>query len=269
MENNTDKNIDMENNADGQEINAGMERKVKIMDRICWILFGLQTLGTAILLQFLPDRIPMHFDSAGNVNRIGSKNELIFLVVLTLFIVLSFKALRKVNTEKDMKSKDEKRIAAGRTNRYIYSICGIVMVLIMVGAEASIAVNGMKNVDGINATDSISWLMMGTNLMMSLILIVFGNIMPKSRNNGTFGVRTSWSRYNDETWMRTQRASGKLGVALGFVAIFASLFLNYKIGAYVVFGLIVLWAIVSVIISYRVYKDVISHETKEKSDDEA
>ncbi len=241
-----------------------MEKKCRILKRIGWILFALQAVGTSIVLKILPEKIPMNFSFSGKINRYGSKNELIILVVISLFSIMMFEAYSKSNTEKQLKSEDEHQKAAGRTNRYVYSVLGLVFIIVMIAAEYSLVVTGLKSAEELATTDPLEWLMVVMNIIMAGILIVLGNVMPKAKNNDMFGVRTSWSRYNDETWFRTNRISGKISVIIGIAGILIALFVDYRIAMYVIPGLIGVFAAVAVYISYRVYKDVISREQEEK-----
>lgn len=46
------------------------------MKRIMWFFALIPVAVTSIVLQFMPDIIPMHHDLAGNTDRWGSKMEL-------------------------------------------------------------------------------------------------------------------------------------------------------------------------------------------------
>ena len=48
-----------------------------------WIISFIALAGTAIVLQFMPDQVPMHYDAVGNIDRWESKYEnLIFPVFI-------------------------------------------------------------------------------------------------------------------------------------------------------------------------------------------
>lgn len=232
-----------------------MEKTNKRLKQISWILFIIQTIGTGILMKILPDRMPMHFDSQGRPDRYGSKYELIIIVVLSLLVLLLYEGFVKDKTEKQEASEDERQKAYGLITKYSYRICEIVIILIMILVEISLTITAFKKAEDFAVTDSIEWLMTGVNILLALVLIVFGNIMPKTRNNGIFGMRTVWSRYNDETWYRTNRIVGKLGVAVGVISLLVSVFVQSRIALFIILGLISVWAVVSVVISKKIYDD--------------
>lgn len=51
---------------------------------------------------------------------------------------------------------------------------------------------------------------------VGVLLVAIGNVVGKSRSNFTIGVRTPWTLSSDRAWNKTNRAGGRLLVALGF-----------------------------------------------------
>jgi uncharacterized membrane protein len=62
--------------------------KRKLIDWLYWLLAFLPLIVTGIAFPYYPATIPAHFDSAGQVNRYGSKAELFILPAITLVIAL-------------------------------------------------------------------------------------------------------------------------------------------------------------------------------------
>ena len=62
------------------------------MKKIMWAISIVSLAGTAVVLQFMPENVPMHYDMSGNIDRWGSKYEnLIFpaiIILLSLFWTL-------------------------------------------------------------------------------------------------------------------------------------------------------------------------------------
>ena len=52
-------------------------------------------------------------------------------------------------------------------------------------------------------------------LLVSAVLIVAGNYLPKARQNYTIGIKLPWTLANEENWNRTHRLAGFLWVAAG------------------------------------------------------
>ena len=92
------------------------------------------------------------------------------------------------------------------------------------------------------------------SLVLGVLLIALGNVMPKARMNGLFGVRTSWSMSSDEVWRKSQRFGGFTAVAAGALLLANAMFLE-GIANFLVFTVVtVAWSVASIAASYRYYK---------------
>ena len=65
--------------------------------KLYFILAALMLLciaGTAVLLPLLPDTLPMHYDFSGNIDRYGSKYEMLLFpgITLTMGLIMMFTA---------------------------------------------------------------------------------------------------------------------------------------------------------------------------------
>lgn len=98
--------------------------------------------------------------------------------------------------------------------------------------------------------------------LFGVMFIVFGNYMPKSRQNHTFGMRVSWTLESEENWNATHRFSGKLWVVLGVIMLLCALLpMTVAIGAFVVVTLVAV--VVPLVYSYRFHKkEIASGEVK-------
>lgn len=78
------------------------------MKKIMWIVAMIPVVVTSVVLQFMPDIIPMHHDLEGNTDRWGSKTESFIFPVIILFITLFWHLLIYV-FEKKFKKQIQKR----------------------------------------------------------------------------------------------------------------------------------------------------------------
>lgn len=92
------------------------------------------------------------------------------------------------------------------------------------------------------------------NIVMGIFMAVIGNIMPKARLNGTFGVRTPWSMANERTWTQSNRMGGKVMVVSGILIVIESIMCDGMTGTYLMLGIIVASTIILTVYSYRVYQ---------------
>lgn len=91
-----------------------------------------------------------------------------------------------------------------------------------------------------------------------IFMIVTGIIMPRSKKNWFMGIRTGWSLYDDFTWKETQRIGGRIWSIGGSIGLIFTIFI--RSWTTIVIVLIVLMTgltIISVIVSYQIYKKYI------------
>ena len=60
-------------------------------------------------------------------------------------------------------------------------------------------------------------------LLVSVILIVVGNYLPKARQNYTIGIKLPWTLANEENWNRTHRLAGFLWMICGLIMLVLTL----------------------------------------------
>lgn len=65
---------------------------------------------------------------------------------------------------------------------------------------------------------------MGTvcSLLLGLLFLVLGNLLPKVKQNYTFGIKLPWTLYDPENWSRTHRFGGWCMVLAGIVLLAAA-----------------------------------------------
>ena len=101
------------------------------MKKIMWIISFISLAGTAIMVQFMPDSVPMHYDMAGNIDRWGSKYENLIFPIIILVMSLFWKLFIRYFEKKALKSTDEKESACAKSNAKVISIVGLCMAAIM------------------------------------------------------------------------------------------------------------------------------------------
>ncbi len=69
------------------------------------------------------------------------------------------------------------------------------------------------------------WLVPTT--LISLIIIVTGNVLPRLRPNSTMGIRTPWALNDERNWIRIHRAGGYLLVFFG-LALLVITFIDFQ-----------------------------------------
>ncbi|HET9777168.1 MAG TPA: SdpI family protein [Gemmatimonadaceae bacterium] len=63
-------------------------------------------------------------------------------------------------------------------------------------------------------------------LGVGILLVVIGNLLPRARPNWFVGIRTPWTLSSDRVWEKTHRLGGKLFVAGGLIIIIAGILVS-------------------------------------------
>ena len=99
------------------------------------------------------------------------------------------------------------------------------------------------------AFSSNSWML----LMMGIMFIVIGNYMPKTRMNGTVGIKVPWTYSSEENWSATHRYAGKVWV-IGGILMLTGIFLPDGIGITLFFLDTVVICVLPMVYSWKFWK---------------
>lgn len=89
-------------------------------------------------------------------------------------------------------------------------------------------------------------------LLMSLLFIVIGNYLPKTKQSYTMGIKLPWTLASEENWNRTHRLAGPLWVVCGILMAILSLLKHAPF--WLMPLLIAVMVLVPTIYSYNLYK---------------
>lgn len=147
----------------------------------------------------LPDRVPIHWDIRGSVDRYGGRAEAALLApAIATVIWLVMRALPRIDPRRENYAK-----FAGT-----YDLVVAMVVVILAAVHVLVLGSGL------------GWpvpVVRVMPLLVGLVFVVIGNVLPRARPNWWFGVRTPWTLSNDRVWTRTQRVGGFALVLAGIV----------------------------------------------------
>jgi uncharacterized membrane protein len=167
------------------------------------LIGGCLAFATAVYAR-LPDRMPVHWGLDGTADRYGSRVEgAFFLPVIMLVVWAVMRWLptidpRRANYAKFTDTYDTLVI----TVLTVFAALHVVTVGIALGWPISIA--------------------RAAPALIGLLFVVLGNILPRSRPNWWFGIRSPWTLSSDRVWARTHRIGGYLLVAAGLLFLVAA-----------------------------------------------
>lgn len=221
-------------------------------NKFIWILTAISFIITAAAMNFLPEEVPMHFDFSGNVDRYGSRYEMLLFPGLLAAMAL-FWSILLAWCEKKRKNADEKTAAEAQNNIKILRISAAVIMIMEFVLQCSALITAFRHLE-----QPVQVMPAGFSSLVcaavGIAMAAMGNLMPKSKRNGLFGIRTSWSMENDQTWLASNRFGGAVFFAAGAAVTVLSLILRGMTVVYVMSVIISLAAAVSIAYSHYAYK---------------
>ena len=224
------------------------------MKKLMWIISFIALAGTAIVLPYMPDSVPMHYGMSGNIDRWGSKYENMIFPIIILIMALFWTLFIRYYDRKAEEASNEKESAGSRSNAKVIGIVGLctaVMFTVMQGfllyGSYTEAISGAER-----ETVDIGRV---TCILMGILFIVIGNFMTKTRINSNVGVRVRWSRYNETTWRKSNRFGAIAFIIAGVLTILTAFFMKNSFAAVMIAVFyIILASIASVAYAHRVYR---------------
>jgi uncharacterized membrane protein len=204
------------------------------MTRAHWIVAATVTaltIGfTLAVYPSLPERIPIHWNAAGEIDGWGSKpwaflTPAILIGMLGLFLVLPWLSPKHFEID-----------AFRKTYAFIVLLITVLFAYIHL----------LTLLPPLGFSIRIEKAMMAG---MMLFFILLGNVLGKVQRNFYVGVRTPWTLASDRVWTETHRLSAYLFVATGVLGLLAIL-----IGLPFYFPLIVLGVAVVVMIGFSLVR---------------
>ncbi len=203
------------------------ENKWKIL--ITTLIILLPILVGCILWDRLPDTIATHFGVDNEPNGWNSKTFAVFglpgvMAALHLFCLIV--------TSVDPKQKNIGKKALG--------------IVFWIMPATSLIMCTMTYAIALGVRVDVGFVV---SVFIGLLLIVLGNMMPKARQNYSFGIKTPWALDDPENWSRSNRVGGFCMVLAGVVVVLTSFLKN----PWILFPAFILGGVVPMVYSYVYY----------------
>ena len=216
----------------------------KILKRIAWLFIIAPAIYLAIVWTRLPETIAMHFNLQGDIDRYGSKNELITLILIIIAVnAVIYLLLPQVYRI------DPKRYAAENKGR-LFRIAFAVAVF----TSAVLCLIIYSSIHG-NIKFSMRFILAGVGLMLAVV----GNYIYNIKPNYFAGIRLPWTLNDDENWKRTHLLGGKLLFGGGLLIAVICLFAPFTFSMISLFTVLSVVILITCIYSYRLYKKLNAH----------
>jgi len=187
----------------------------------------------------IPDaaRLPLHWGLDGAPDRYGSKVEALIAMpavaalITALLLVLPRIDPRRANIEASAKFWNAIAIGVVALLAYIHAL----LVATAVG----------MHIDMLNAMIPA----------MSVLFILIGNYLSKTRSNWFAGVRTPWTLSSDYSWEKTHRWSGRLFVLSGLAGLAAWFLAGPETAIVVILAALLATTVAAVVLSYVFWRN--------------
>jgi len=209
---------------------------------------------TAAVLPFMPEQVPVHYDINGNVNRYGSRYELLLMPLLIILIVASSAFAAKHYSLRASGPDDNREVKTARANIRSLRITSLVIPAIFGVLQCYILYMTYRNARAQSVDVDSALIVRVAHILIGIMCIVFGNLMPRTERNNVFGFRTTWSMYNDNTWRKCNRMGGIFFVVIGLLIIVTSAVAPPTAGIFFLLGYLLVGTVILTVYSYRVYK---------------
>ena len=213
---------------------------MKKLYSVLYAVLLICVIGTVIFLILSPDRIPVHYNFAGEVDRIGSKYDNLLYPVCAIGLGVFFLLMARIPRKKGEQTNEKILMITGVCTLLFFTLIGFYCMLKALRYDPEAA--PQVSYDDVNRFVSIG---------IGALLVVLGNIMPKMRRNSLFGLRTKWSMSNDNVWQKSQRFGGIASVIAGFFIIILALFVPGIWNVVVMTIVIIIWLVLCVFASHR------------------
>ena len=203
-----------------------------------------------VFVCLLPDVVPIHFNVDMVVDRVGSAAWLVVFGIIPVLIALGL-ILELVLRKREYANRRVLQIFMSALAVFFAWFGWVFYDIVSCGAEM-----------GEKVSVSMSLLLM---LPLGLLLVVFGNYLPKIRPNRTLGIKLPWTLKSEECWNKTHRFSGYVAIVAGAILSIGAIIcgvLNIDAYVFIFFGVaMLLFIIAPIIYAVVTYKKIEANQT--------
>jgi uncharacterized membrane protein len=174
---------------------------------------GLSAAASLAAWPRLAGPVPVHWNIHGEVDRYGSRAELVLVGPLLLAATWALLALllrvdpkwQRLEQAARLAGAEEERAELARARRVREDAVAAVLFMLAAlhGAVLALGAGILRD-----PARPIA-------LILAAFLLVFGNVLGRVRPNWFIGIRTPWTLSDDEVWRRTHRLAGRCMVGAG------------------------------------------------------
>lgn len=230
------------------------------MKKTTWILSFLTLISTSVILQFMPDELPTHYDINGNIDAYGSKYLYLIIPVIIIATTAFLSFLGNTFSRKADNPEDEKTAAEADSNAKVMNIVTLAVTILLSITLFTALYNAYISVNA-----GIEYLELDelkiTTVLMGTFFIVSGNYLPKTKLNGSIGLRLPFTTHNDNTWRKSNLFAAKALMIAGVLSIVTTAFVNGTVSVIMLLCYLFAVIIVTVLYAHKIYEEEVNKNT--------
>lgn len=152
-----------------------------------------------ILYKDLPDKMPVHWNMAGEPDNFAPK---LFAVFGLPVILAAFHLICHIGASFEKKRANYSKALETMTYWFIPALSLILCPMTLLASK------------GVDVKIEVI-----IPCLIGLMLVFVGNFLPKCKQNSTMGIKIVWTLKSEENWNKTHRLAGKLWIVGGIVSI--------------------------------------------------
>lgn len=207
-------------------------KAMKFSDYVYWGMTLVPFLITLVFYSRLPEQVPTHWNSAGEVN--GYSSKLMAGFGIPLFMVFMAVAVN-ISIWADPKRAN---IARSKELREITRWFIVVLAILM---QAVIMLSGVGVKLNVRLVASVP---------IGILCMVMGNYFPKCRQNYSMGIKLPWTLTDEENWTRTHRLAGYVWTVGGAAMVVCGI----AGWSCLFFGIMIVMAMIPAVYSFLIYR---------------
>lgn len=191
----------------------------------------------AYLWNDLPNKVPMHWNIKGEIDRYGDKSELIIIpILLPLLVYLIFLVVPKIDPKNKLNTMGSKL----QTIKFLLTTFMSILALFIIYTA--------KNQTFTNPNYIV--------LLIGLLYLILGNYFKTIKANYFIGIRTPWTLENGTVWKETHRLGGKMWFIGGLIIIISSLMLEKQTNFTLFIVISAIITVIPIIYSYLKFQNL-------------
>ena len=184
----------------------------------------------------LPQKVPLHWNIKGEIDRYGDKSELLLIILIPAFVYLLLTIVPAI----DPKNKLNKMGNKLHTLKLI--LIGFTSIL-MLFITYTVKHESLGNPNNIL-------------MLIGVVFLILGNYFQTIKANYFIGIKTPWTLENEEVWEDTHLLGGRLWFIGGIMIVISSLIFSTQLNFIIFFIITAILVIIPIVYSYIRYKEL-------------